>query len=338
MENKITDNFKNLSLSIVVPVYQSQETLPKLAERLNEVLPQIVERFEVIMVNDGSRDNSWQVIESLIEKYDWLRGMSLMRNYGQHNAILCGIRAAENEVIITMDDDLQHLPEEIPKLLGKLSEGYDVVYGTPEKERHGLVRDLASQITKIVLQNGMGAEVARRVSAFRCFRTYVREGFDTYNGTFISIDVLLTWATTRFSWLYVKHEARTIGKSNYTFSKLITHAMNLITGFSTLPLQIASISGFVLTFFGIGILAFVIIRYLLIGSVVPGFPFLAATIAIFSGAQLFSLGILGEYIGRIHSQTMNRPPYRVLKSSGRSRNNPALETKSLSLENNNLLR
>jgi undecaprenyl-phosphate 4-deoxy-4-formamido-L-arabinose transferase len=162
----------------------------------------------------------------------------------------------------------------------------------------------------------MGADVARRVSAFRAFRTYLREGFADYNGTFISIDVLLTWATTKFTWIFTKHDARTIGKSNYTLFKLITHAVNMITGFSTLPLQIASIIGFGLTVFGFGILIYVLGRYIIQGgSEVPGFPFLAAAIAIFSGAQLFSLGIIGEYIARIHSQTMNRPSYHILKST-----------------------
>lgn len=311
------------SISIVIPVYNSREILPRLAERLERVLPQVAEKYEVILVNDGSRDASWEEVARLAERYDWIKGVSLMRNYGQHNAILCGIRRAANEIVVTMDDDLQHPPEEIPKLLEKLGEGFDVVYGAPHKEHHGVLRDAASQMTKIVLQSGMGADVARRVSAFRAFRTYLRDGFADYNGTFISIDVLLTWATTRFAWIFTKHEPRTIGQSNYTLLKLITHAVNMITGFSTLPLQIASIVGFVLTVFGFGILIYVVGRYILMGgTTVPGFPFLAAAIAIFSGAQLFSLGIIGEYIARIHSQTMNRPSYHVLKSTDKTETTP----------------
>lgn len=303
-----------LSLSIVIPVYNSEQSLPILAERLSQVIPQLTYKFEVILVNDSSRDNSWQVIEELSAQYDWLRGICLMRNYGQHNALLCGIREAKNEIIVTMDDDLQHPPEEIEKLLAKINKGYDVVYGAPEKENHGLLRDLASKITKTVLQSGMGAETAKRASAFRAFRTYLREAFADYSGSFISIDVLLTWATTKFTWTFVEHQPRTIGQSNYTITKLITHALNMVTGFSTLPLQIASIMGFILTFAGFLILLYVVGRVLTLGSAVPGFPFLAATIAIFSGAQLFSLGIIGEYIARIHSQTMNRPPYKILNA------------------------
>lgn len=302
---------KSCSLSIVIPVYNSEPILAELAKRLSAVLPQISGNFEVLLINDGSRDHSWQEILRLTEEFEWIRGICLMRNYGQHNAVLCGIRNAKNEIIVTMDDDLQHPPEEIPKLLGKLEEGFEVVYGTPEKENHGILRDFASQITKIALQSGMGAETARRVSAFRVFHTYLRKGFADYSGSFVSIDVLLTWATSKFTWIPTRHFPRTVGKSNYSLTKLITHALNMITGFSTLPLQIASIVGFIFTIFGVLVLFYVVIRYLVQGSPVPGFPFLAAIIAVFSGAQMFSIGIIGEYIARIHSQSMNRPAYQI---------------------------
>jgi undecaprenyl-phosphate 4-deoxy-4-formamido-L-arabinose transferase len=246
-----------------------------------------------------------------------VRGISLLRNYGQHNALLCGIRAATGEIILTIDDDLQHPPEEVPLLLDRLAEGADVVYGTPDRESHGLFRDLASQITKIVLQEAMGAEVARDVSAFRVFRTQLREAFATYSNPSVSIDVLLTWATTRFAAVRVRHEPRTIGVSNYTFRKLLRHALNMMTGFSTRPLQIASLIGFSFTLFGMAVLVYVIGRYLIQGGSVPGFPFLASVIAIFSGAQLFALGIIGEYLARMHLRMMDRPTYAVREQTRR---------------------
>jgi undecaprenyl-phosphate 4-deoxy-4-formamido-L-arabinose transferase len=242
-----------------------------------------------------------------------------MRNYGQHGAILCGIRAARHELVVTMDDDLQHPPEEIQKLLAEIGEGCDVVYGTPEREKHGLARDLASQIAKLVLQGAMGAETARKVSAFRVFRTGLRDAFADYRGQFVSIDVLLTWGTTRFRAVRVRHDARTEGVSNYTWRKLLTHALNMMTGFSAFPLQIASLIGFLFTLFGAGVLILVVLRYLLSGSPVQGFTFLASMIAIFSGAQLFALGILGEYLARIHFRVMDRPPYAVGSETGTTR-------------------
>jgi undecaprenyl-phosphate 4-deoxy-4-formamido-L-arabinose transferase len=234
-----------------------------------------------------------------------------MRNYGQHNALLCGIRIARFDVSVTLDDDLQHPPEELPKLLEKLSEGHDVVYGTPMSEQHGILRNVASRVTKLVLQGAMGAETATKVSAWRALRRDVRRAFEGYQNTFVSIDVLLTWGTTRFSWVALRHDARTIGQSNYTMVKLTRHALNMMTGFSTLPLQFASLVGFFFTLFGVGVLGYVLGRYFVTGGSVAGFPFLASVVAIFSGAQLFALGIIGEYLARMHTRSLDRPAYVV---------------------------
>jgi len=299
------------SISVVVPVYRSERLLRPLVERLEPVLEKAASEREIVFVDDGSPDDSWRVVRELAREKPWIRGIRLMRNYGQHGAILCGIRAAKHGIVVTIDDDLQHPPEEIPKLLAVLGEECDVVYGTPEKERHGIARDLASQIAKLVLKDAMGAETARNVSAFRAFRTQVRDAFADYRGQFVSIDVLLTWGTSRFRAIPVSHEPRREGVSNYTWRKLLTHALNMMTGFSVFPLQLASLVGFAFTFFGGVILAVVVGRYLIAGSPVQGFTFLASIVAIFSGAQLFALGILGEYLARIHFRVMDRPPYAV---------------------------
>ncbi|MGH9504284.1 MAG: glycosyltransferase family 2 protein [Terriglobales bacterium] len=298
-------------LSAVVPVYRSEAILPELVLRLETVLRGITSDYELVLVNDSSPDRSWDAICQLAERHTWIHPINLMRNYGQHNALLCGIRAAQYDVIVTLDDDLQHPPEEIPKLLAVLAQGFDVVYGTPEQEEHGLLRDLASLATKIALQNAMGATIARQVSAFRVFRTEVAGAFNHYEGSFVSIDVLLTWGTNRFSAVPVAHEPRKQGTSGYSFRKLITHAVNMMTGFSTLPLQLASIVGLFFTLFGVGVLFFVMGRYFVHGGSVPGFPFLASIIALFAGAELFALGIIGEYLARMHFRSMQKPPYVV---------------------------
>jgi glycosyltransferase involved in cell wall biosynthesis len=300
------------SISVVIPVYNSENGLHVLHKRLIDVLEKISSKFEIIFVEDHGKDNSWQVIQDIAKSDKRIKGLKMSRNYGQHNALLCGIRSAQNEIIVTIDDDLQNPPEEIPRLLSKLNEGFDVIYGTPQAEKHGLLRDLASQITKMVLQGAMGADTARMVSAFRIFRTQLRNAFVNYDGSFVSIDVLLTWGSTRFTAVTVQHDARKLGQSNYTIGKLIMHAMNMMTGFSVLPLQLASYTGFLFTLFGIGVFFYVLIRYLLIGTPVQGFPFLASIIAIFSGAQLFSLGIIGEYLARMHFRIMSKPSYNVL--------------------------
>ena len=310
----MVDKIKLMSqptISVVVPVYNSEGSLRALVERLEPALRALTPSFELILVNDGSRDGSWRVVEELCARHSWVRGFDMMRNYGQHNALLCGLRAAKHELVITMDDDLQHPPEELHKLLARLDGHTDVVYGTPKHEQHGLLRDLASQITKLALQKSMGAETARKVSALRVFRTRLREAFDQYRNPYVSLDVLLTWATTRFAAVEVRHDPRTIGTSNYTVSKLLTHAMNMVTGFSTAPLRLASWTGFAFTLVGLGILVYVVLTKVLWGSPVEGFTFLASMIAIFSGAQLFALGIFGEYLARVHFRSMDRPTYAV---------------------------
>lgn len=298
-------------VSVVIPVYNSSDILPQLVTRLGEVLSGLTEIYELILINDGSCDKSWEVICQLAKVHRWVRGINLMRNYGQHNALLCGIRKAEYEIIVTMDDDLQHPPEEIHKLLEKLMEDYDVVYGVPGQEQHGLMRDIASKTTKFVLQKAIGAETVRYVSAFRAFRTSLREAFANFESPLVSIDVLLTWGTSRFTFIKVKHNPRPVGESNYSFVKLLTHTLNMVTGFSTIPLKLASWTGFAFTIFGLIILVYVITRYLIEGGSVPGFPFLASIIAIFSGAQLFALGIIGEYMARMHYRSVGKPPYMI---------------------------
>ena len=312
-------------LSVVIPVYRSESILPSLVSQLETVLEQISDEFELVLVNDCSPDGSWKVICDLARQYPWIQAINLMRNYGQHNALLCGIRSARYDLIVTMDDDLQHPPKEIPKLLAKLAEGFDVVYGAPEHEQHGIGRDFASWITKLALQNVMGADIARKVSAFRVFRSEVAKAFAHYSGAFVSIDVLLTWGTNRFSVIPVHHEQRKGGVSGYTIRKLITHAMNMMTGFSTVPLQFASVVGFLFTLFGVAVLAYVIGRFFYLGGSVPGFPFLASIIAIFSGAQLFALGIIGEYLARMHFRMMERPSYVVRDNPDRVGMSPVLQ-------------
>jgi len=298
-------------ISVVIPVYNAASNLGPLIERLEPVLVGMETDFEVIFVDDDSSDESWSRLERITAEHAWARALRLMRNYGQHNAILCGIRGAKMDLVVTMDDDLQHPPEELPKLVAALSDDLDVVYGTPEVEQHGWLRDLSSQVTKLVLSRAMGAETARNVSALRVFRRDLVDAFRQYESPFVSIDVLLTWATTRFAAVRVRHDARLSGESQYTVGKLLRHALNMMTGFSVLPLQVASLLGFGLTLFGIAVIVYVVGRYLIGGAAVPGFAFLASTIAIFSGAQLFALGIIGEYLARIHFRTMGQPAYSV---------------------------
>ncbi|MBI2441549.1 MAG: glycosyltransferase family 2 protein [Lentisphaerae bacterium] len=304
------------SLSVVVPVYRSETSLRALVERLLTVLKNRADDFEIILVNDGSPDRSWRLIEELARADTRIRGIDLMRNFGQHNAVLCGIRAARYDVIITLDADLQHPPEEIPSLLAKLAEGYDVVYGRPAEEKHSLFRRLGSNTLRYIVGHVLGITNAAQISALRAFRARLREPFLTYSSPLVFIDVMLTWSTTRITAVSVRHAERSKGKSSYSLYQLLGWCFTVITSFSTLPLRLASWIGFFFTLFGVGVLVYVIGVYLILGYSIPGFPFLASIIAIFSGAQLFALGIIGEYLSRIHFRLMDKPPFVVRDSIG----------------------
>lgn len=302
-------------ISAVIPVHRSEASLPVLIPRLGAALEQLASAYEIILVDDGSPDGSWAVIAAAAASDSRIRGIRLMRNFGQHNALLVGIRQARYELIVTLDDDLQNPPEEIGRLVERLTDDVDVVYGWPLSEQHSLWRSAASQVTKYALEEAMGATAARSVSAFRVFRTDLRRAFERYQSPDISIDVLLTWATTRFAMIRVKHDPRTQGRSNYTFGRLMHHALNMMTGFTTRPLRVASLIGFIFTIFGVVIFIVIVVRNVIEGDAVPGFPFLASIIAIFSGVQLLILGIMGEYVARMHLRLLERPSYIVAETT-----------------------
>ncbi len=214
-----------------------------------------------------------------------------------------------------MDDDLQNPPEELPRLLKGFESGADVVYGSPHHASHGLARKLSSRVTRWVLKEVMGADGAQIVSPYRAFRSTLRDGFAQASGPTINIDVLLSWTTTRFHRVSVNHDERRTGHSNYTFRKLVHHTLNLLTGFSTRPLRVASLTGFAFTITGIAIFAYVFGHYLFVGGSVPGFAFLASIICVFSGAQLFTIGIIGEYLARMFHRMMDMPSYFIGRST-----------------------
>ena len=303
------------SCSVVVPVFNSESTLRELVGRLGVELPKLASRYEVILVNDCSRDRSWDVVCGLAKERPWVRGINLRRNFGQHNALLCGLRAARYAVTVTMDDDLQHPPEEIVKLLSKLDEGFDVVYGAPRKRPQSFWRSIVTRATKRTLAFVMGIPSVREIAAFRAFRTELRSAFETYQSPDVIIDVLLSWGTTRFGVTVVDEMPRQVGRSNYTLRKLVAITISVLANFSTAPLRFASLLGLLLTLFGVAVLAYVLIVYFAAGSV-PGFPFLASIVTIFSGTQLFALGIFGEYLGRMFHRSMGRPTYVIRASVG----------------------
>lgn len=299
------------SLSVVVPVYNSESTLVEFTSRLMDVLTSLELQFEIILVNDCSRDRSWEIIQELAKINPRIIGLNLMHNYGQHNALLAGIQKVRYDITITLDDDLQHPPEEIPRLLKKMEEGYDVVYGRPSERHHKVWRNIGSRVLKSSLKIVLGAEMGKNSSAFRAFRTILKRGFENFKDAQLSIDVLLSWSAAKVTSIPVRHEERKAGRSGYTIRKLMILTFNMITGYSSLPLRITSALGILASLFGIGMFLHVVIQRLTQEHYVPGFAFIAAEIALFAGLQLFAIGVIGEYIARMHFRTMGKPPYTI---------------------------
>lgn len=301
-----------VDVSVVIPCYRSRSTLPTLVQRIHASLGGCVDDYEVILVVDGSPDDTYAMARDLErEDPEHVRAVLLRRNYGQHNALLAGVVRARHGVVVTMDDDLQHRPEEIGKLLAPLSDPLvDLVYGVPVTEEHGFWRSLASRAVK----RGLAAaqvENARHVSAFRAFRTDLRDGFAHVADAFASLDVLLSWTTTGVRRADVEMDVRTEGESAYNLPKLLRHTFNMVTGYGTLPLRVVSWLGMACGFLGLVLLGVVLWKFLSGETTVAGYTTLASMIALFSGAQMLSIGVLGEYIGRLHFRSMQRPTYLV---------------------------
>ena len=300
-------------LSIVVPVFRSEKTLNELVNRITNSISD--KSVEIILIDDASGDGTWTTICSIARQNSMVTGIRLGRNSGQHGALLAGVRAAKFQTVVTLDDDLQNPPEEINKLIDALVPGVDVVYGVSTDVIQNFYRRAGSKLVRKFFASALGFNSAVSMSSFRTFRTALREGFNTALGPNVSLDALLTWSTTRFTVVEVKHDERKVGDSHYTFRKLIRFMIDMATGYSALPLRLASALGFLTISFGAVLLVYVIGRPIITGERVQGFPMLASTIIIFSGVQIFLLGILGEYIGRMHFRVMNKPTYMVAETT-----------------------
>jgi glycosyltransferase involved in cell wall biosynthesis len=296
-------------VSVVVPAYRSSATLVTLVDRVHDALPHVP--HEIVIVDDGSPPETWTTIAKLAADDDRVLGLRLGRNAGQHSALLAGVRAARYSLCVTIDDDLQNPPEEIPTLLDALTEDLDVVYGTPHRIAQRRWRSASSVVTRSLMGSVLGADNAAQMTSFRAFRTRLREGFDADLGPAVSLDALLSWSTSAFGTVPVSHHDRAEGRSNYSLRRLVRFTIDSATGYSAAPLQLAMTIGVVTAGLGLLLLCWVIGRLIVSGSSAPGFPFLASLIIIFSGVQLLVLGIIGEYLARMHFRVMRKPTYVV---------------------------
>jgi undecaprenyl-phosphate 4-deoxy-4-formamido-L-arabinose transferase len=303
-----------IGISLVCPVYCSAQTLRILVDQICTSLNG-THKFEILLIDDRSPDSSWLEISQISKENSAVRGIRLGRNVGQHGALLAGIRSARFDKIVTIDDDLQNPPSEVIKLVQTLDSNGGVVYGVSADVKQKMWRRASSIGAKQLFKKFLGFDSAVNISSFRAFETNLRDAFSGEIGPSVSIDSLLTWSTSTFCSIDVQHHPRLQGKSHYSFRKLVRFMIDTATGYSVVPLRLATTLGSIVTIFGFVMFLWVTIRPLLTGVTVPGFPLLAASLAIFSGTQLLVLGILGEYIGKMHFRVMNKPSYVIVDSS-----------------------
>lgn len=301
----------NIALSIVIPVYNSETTLKKLTTELLSVLTNLQNRFEIVFVDDGSRDDSWRVLQALqAASPNQIVAIRLMRNYGQHNAVMCGFRHALGNLIVTMDDDLQHPPAEITSLIAAIEvRDLDVVYGIPNRRQHRISRNAGSWLVNLAYRALFNSQ--NSISSFRIMRRELLEATLSYTLNYTFIDGLLAWNTQRIGEVIVDHHPRRTGRTGYSPAKLLVLALNLLTNFSLLPLQIVSIVGFAASSAGLAAGGYYLLRYFQDNINVPGYASTIVSILVLGGVQLLSLGIIGEYLGRLHLNVNRKPQYTV---------------------------
>lgn len=311
------DTMTNPQVSVVIPCYKTAGRVERLVATISSALEPIVSSsFEIVLVVDGSPDQTWaevQAVASANSKH--VRGINLMRNYGQQAATLAGVSHARGNIVVTMDDDFQHDANDIKLLIDKLNEGFDLVYGVSVQEEHSWFRNITSRTYKWVMESLLGIENASLVTAFRAFSRDLTRGFDATQDPFAPLDVLLSWTTTRVSSTPVHMRTREDGKSNYSLKALFRHALNSITGYSTVPLRLVTLLGLSTFVVSFAITIAMLIRSLMGQITVAGYPSLAIMISLFAAVQLLSLGVIGEYLGRLHVRSMGKPRFVVREDS-----------------------
>jgi len=301
-------------LSVVIPVYNESGNIQKLCDRLLTTLDKLGKPYEIIFTNDGSKDNSEAELEAVYKQHpDKIRVVQFKRNFGQHMAIIAGFEITTGDVIVTLDADLQNPPEEIPNLLAKIEEGYDLVSGVRQKRQDNWFRTYVSKFV-----NHIRALITNiRMTDHGCMlRAYSRNVIDLINATdeaSIYIPALAYTYATNPTEIPVKHEARHEGKSKYRLYDLARLYFDIMTGYSTLPLQVFTMFGFAVSFLSILFVIYLFIRRLIIGPEAEGLFTLFAILFFLIGVLLMGLGIVGEYIGRIYKEVRRRPRFVIKK-------------------------
>ncbi len=304
---------KKPEISIVVPVYNEEPLVEELYSRLKSVCDGLGRSYEILIVDDGSDDGSFEKLKRIKEADKALRLVRLTRNFGQQSAVLAGFRISRGDIVVQLDSDLQNPPEEIPKLLVALTDDIDLVTTVHKKRQDGLLRVIGSRLLHRIGQILFGKSVKLNLSSFRAMRRSVIDKIETCRDRSRYMAVLMSWMGLPSVEIEVEHHARKKGATKYSFLTLFKLSWDLVTGYSNFPLRLVTYMGLFGSFMGFLMMAFLLYQRIANGILIEGFIVLSAVFAFFVGVQLLSIGFLGEYLGRVHSQVQGRPDYIVEK-------------------------
>lgn len=306
----------NVMYSIVIPVYRAAATINEVINRIRIVMDERKEAFEIICVDDGSPDESWSLLEKINDTDKRIRIIQLMRNVGQFRALMCGLRAVRGDFVITMDDDLQHPPEEIPKLIEYIQEKpfLDAVVGVAKTKKHSSIRNLGSLLLRKLNQKSFNVSSDLHMGSFRIIKKSVVDIMIENQSVNLAIGPLLLMATNRVENVMVEHHARIVGRSNYSPHLLIKTALDNIINYSTLPLTYICYVGLLIALAGFIFGCLVILKRIIYGVSVQGWATLVVLLCLFSGCILFVLGVIGEYLVRVIHDSNGEKQYQIRQS------------------------
>lgn len=299
-------------VSFVIPCYRSEKTLPAVIEEINNKMNSMASYcYEIILVNDSSPDNTIDTIRNLCRKYDNITGIDLAKNFGQHAALMAGMRQAKGDIVVCLDDDGQTPADEVDKLLNKLNEGYDVVYASYGKKKHSLFRNFGSKVNELMTRVMLGKPKELYISSYFAAKRFVVDDMLRYEHSYAYVIGLVLRATKNITNVEVKHRSRTEGASGYTLKKLLGLWFNGFTAFSIKPLRIATIIGVLCAGGGFSYGIYTIVKRLLLPDIQAGFSALMSMLVFMGGMIMLMLGMIGEYIGRIYISMNNSPQYVI---------------------------
>ena len=309
---------QRLDVSIVVPVYRSEAILPHLVDKVQAALRASPEpiSYELILVNDVSPDRSWDVIKRLAAEYAFVRGICLTRNVGQHNATMAGLRHVNGDIVVIMDDDLQHPPEAILSLIQAVRADQDVCYTKYANRQHEACKKIGSwfndRVATLLLQKPPGLYL----SSFKALRRQISDEVIKYDGPYAYIDGLILDITRRITAIEIQHQQRFVGSGNYDLRRSLSLGLKMATSFSGFPLRLATAIGLMMTALSAIAVTTIVIRKILHPELQAGWASLIATILFVGGIQTFCLGMLGEYLGRAYLKLNKKPQFVVRERVG----------------------